>query len=347
MVGQSDHHFAAMPRHFLTQYWRRLLSTASCLPLLYLAHRLDHWTFKAALALSALICLWGWTRDWRRYRTIDSTPTSRIASAAQGYVELFGRGRSDGQPTHSPLTGLPCLWYRVERLGKTRQAQVIELGKPAHRNQYYQLLHQGYGWRKSRSQSDDAFLLEDGSGSVRIDPARAEILTSRYSEHVRDGYRYGEWLLLEHDQLYVLGELTSVRASEQAPDMRTEVANRLAEWKADPAALLARYDRDGNGEISPEEWEAARADASREVAAERRQQAVLPALHTLRRPRDGRPFLIANQPPEQLARRHRLWAWLQLALALGALAGLLWISLLPPRPAAVHIEFETQTLDDE
>jgi len=336
-----------MSHHFLIAHWRRLLTAAAWLPLLYLTHRLEHWTFKAMLALTTLLSLWAWMRDWRRYRTIAGTPTSRIASAAQGYVELFGRGRHAGQPVYSPLTGLPCLWYRVERLGKTRQGQLIELGKPARRGQHYQLQHQGYSWLKQRSQSDAPFLLEDGSGSALIDPAHAEIITSRYSEHVQEGYRYGEWLLLEHDQLYTLGELASLRASEQAPALRAAVAARLAEWKLDPTALLARYDRDGNGEIDAVEWEAVRADAEREVLAERRQQTLEPARHTLRRPGDGRPFLIANQPPERLAKRHRHWAWLQLLLALGALIALLWLSLNPPHPAPAPTEFETQAPDDE
>ena len=45
----------------------------------------------------------------------------------------------------------------------------------------------------------------------------------------------------------------------------SDVAQILREWKADKAQLLARYDRNGNGEIDMDEWEAARSDARREA----------------------------------------------------------------------------------
>ncbi len=42
----------------------------------------------AALALIALISFAAWIANFRRSRIIGDTPTSRVASAAQGYVEL-------------------------------------------------------------------------------------------------------------------------------------------------------------------------------------------------------------------------------------------------------------------
>ena len=48
-----------------------------------------------------------------RKRIIEDTPTSKIRSAAQGYVELVGYGQlMEGQPivAHT-LTGTICTWY--------------------------------------------------------------------------------------------------------------------------------------------------------------------------------------------------------------------------------------------
>ena len=46
----------------------------------------------AALAAAAVYSLWYTIKAWARNRAIEDTPTSRIRSAAQGYVELNGRG---------------------------------------------------------------------------------------------------------------------------------------------------------------------------------------------------------------------------------------------------------------
>ena len=48
----------------------------------------------ACVALMAPISLVAWISAWRRARAIDDTPTSRIASAAQGYAELIGSGKN-------------------------------------------------------------------------------------------------------------------------------------------------------------------------------------------------------------------------------------------------------------
>ncbi len=52
-----------------------------------------------------------WLGNYRRYRQIQDLPTSKVASAAQGYVELTGRGELlDGSPVISRLGGRQCCW---------------------------------------------------------------------------------------------------------------------------------------------------------------------------------------------------------------------------------------------
>ncbi len=60
------------------------------------------------LGLMVILCavsLYGIFRFFHRYRMIADTPTSRIRSAHQGYVELEGEGRlMQGRPIISPLS---------------------------------------------------------------------------------------------------------------------------------------------------------------------------------------------------------------------------------------------------
>ena len=78
--------------------------------------------------------LFAWLSVLRRHRLIVGTPTSRIASAAQGYVELLGNARREGAPILSKYLLLPCLWYRykVERKNHKNQWHTVDTGKAAH-----------------------------------------------------------------------------------------------------------------------------------------------------------------------------------------------------------------------
>ena len=61
----------------------------------------------------AALSLGAWLLSYRRYRATADIPTSNIASAVQGYVELQGRAEAHpSAPLFSRLRGLPCVWYR-------------------------------------------------------------------------------------------------------------------------------------------------------------------------------------------------------------------------------------------
>ena len=70
--------------------------------------------------------------------------------------------------------------------------------------------------------------------------------------------------------------------------------------------------------VDQHEWEAARAAAKAEVGAELEARALTPGVNLMKRPRDGRPFLLSTVAQEQLIARCR-WqaraALLPLALA--------------------------------
>jgi hypothetical protein len=253
--------------------------------------------FAAMLALAML----AWYFSLHRLRAITDTPTSRIASAAQGYVELVGRGlAAPDHAVYSPAHRLPCLWYR-----------------------YRAYVRQGDNWRQTESGESDALLvLDDGSGRCLIDPIDAEIVTTRSETYTTGDSKVEEELLLAGDRLYALGDFTSHGGGRTAFDDRLEIGRILAEWKEDPDELHRRFDLDRNGDIDPKEWQLANQAAHREMAARRNEAMNEPVTNLLSRPRHGRPYLIANFSPKTLANRFRLRAWLHGAVSLASLIGL-------------------------
>lgn len=262
--------------------------------------------------LTLLLCsaLFGFWRSLRHARLVDDTPTARIASAAQGYAELRGRGQPlAGLPLLSPLNGLPVLWWRL------LTEKQNEKGK----------------WQQeSLEQSQASFLLDDGSGSCLVDPEAAEILVQRREVTERDERRYTLWTLLPHDPVYVLGDFRTLGpldgALDGALDGPISESRRLAEllehWKADQAGLLARFDLDGNREIDLKEWELARHQARQQLRQQQAEVAAAAELHVVGAASDGRLFLISDLEPEKIARRFKLWAGFHLLLLLGSAAAL-------------------------
>ena len=245
------------------------------------------WLFGLLLVVVAACC--GWLMSYRRYHLIADIPTSHIASAAQGYVELVGH--CELHPDEPPLgfrSGPPCVWYRYT-VSRQTDLQVID-----------------------RGQSDDSFLLVDGSGRCVIDPDNAEIRTSS-SRSWQDGdYLIQLDYLAPHEKLYVLGELTTIGGAQQTLDKRADVSTLLAEWKRRPELLMERFDSNGDGEISLQEWQQARQEAEKEVEAQHQEWRQNADIHILRAPADGRPFLISNRDPDQLVQRFQWWAWVHL-----------------------------------
>lgn len=262
----------------------------------------------------------------RRARTIEDTPTAKIRSAAQGYVELNGFARADTEaPLLAPLTGKPCLWYRYsiesyQRGGKNSRWQTIESGT-----------------------SERLFLLDDSTGHCHVDPRRAEVsVLTRQSWQGRQrhplqpggsvlgqlfggNYRYTEQRIEADDWLYVLGWFETLHAPGPAQQAQARMKTLLNTWKQDRDALLARFDRNGDGELDLQEWEQARQAATREAHHYALQQPAPIPVNTIGIPplRD-RPFLIATRDPQHLARHYRRNAGLSLLIGLGIAALIAW-----------------------
>ena len=77
--------------------------------------RLKFWLLVAGLGASTVYSFWYAFKAWGKNRLIEDTPISRIRSAAQGYVELSGRGTMPPNAENKgPLTGIPCTWWRYK-----------------------------------------------------------------------------------------------------------------------------------------------------------------------------------------------------------------------------------------
>ena len=289
----------------LRRSYAELITSGAQLLLLFVGVKLEsREAWLGCLSAMAIISFFAWLSALKRLRAIRGTPTSRVASAAQGYVELTGRGKPFGEmPLISKCRQLPCLWYRykIEQRGSKDKWQTIDSGE-----------------------SSDSFLLRDDSGDCVVDPEYAEIVTKHRDQWQEGDYRYTEWKLINSDNLYVIGEFRT-RSGAMEFDSRAELNALLAEWKQDKPALHARFDLNNDGELDMNEWLLARQAAKREVAKKKRDAHAQPDIHLIGQPRDGKLFLVSNLTPEKLSRRYLLWSWAHVVIFFGALSGIGWL----------------------
>ena len=265
------------------------------------AESAEVWPF-ALLAMS-LVSFFAWVANYRRYRQINDLPTSKVASAAQGYVELFGRAEMlPSTPVTSRLSSTNCCWYcfEIEKKNSDNEWKTMDSGK-----------------------SVAQFALIDDTGQCVISPDGAEVLTNEHKSWSDGDQRYSEWLLLPKSILYAIGEFkTSTAGAVTADDERAGVGSLLAEWKTNHKALLERFDLNKNGMIDVKEWELARLQAQREVRKHNSelQSQSIEGTHLMRKPGDGRLFLLANEAPNKIGERYRFWSSLHLVVFIGALS---------------------------
>ena len=274
-------------------------ATAAALQLLilYLGARLaSHQYWLYALPAIAVIALLSWRAALKTLRLIRDTPTSKVASAAQGYIELIGRGEPfPNTPLVSHLRHQPCLWYRYK---------IEERNRYDSRNRWHTL---------DKGESHESFMLRDSTGACVVDAIGGEINTHRFECWTNDRLRYSEWTLLENDLIYLLGEFHTVSFAAEF-NQRTELSLLLEEWKKSPAQLHQRFDLNNDGELDMDEWLLARKAAQREVAKKFRLAQQQNDVHVIRKPADGKLFLISNRTPEQLSRRFLYWSIGQLSV---------------------------------
>ena len=285
------------------------------------------WLWFGLAALIGVVLFVIGFRRLRHARLLEDLPTSRIRSAAQGYVEFHGHARLlPGPPIVSPLSTERCCWwdFKIEQLQKDDK----------NRSRWVTI---------EKKTSDELFLLDDGTGQCVVDPVGARVIPSvsrrwrgRYPRPLGfpkktswlDGgeYRYSEQLISFGAWLYAIGAFHSQTAARYDDEMR-DVSDRMAEWKRDKRALLQRFDTNRDGEIDLQEWEAARKTAIAEVRAEQVERSVQPDLHVLSAAPDRRPFILSTKTEHELTRGLR-WGGLAGVVAGLLLGGIFFFGLL-------------------
>lgn len=294
---------------FLTiNYWQWGLSGVPLALLLIGLRTQDQRWLLAACWLAAVICFFAWIAAFRRVRTIADIPTSSIASAAQGYVELQGHIGNQAEYHLVGKSGLICVWF----------------SRVSYRQDDY------HNWHEfERQTSESIFQLQDASGAAcLIDPEHAEVISNHQRTWYQGDIKYVEKLLIPGQPLYVLGEFTTLAPDHGASTIAGEVAHLLKGWKQDPAGLLEHFDSNRDGKIDFNEWEQARQAAHRQVTAQNRHFQQQPGIHLISRPKDRRLFLLSNLAPQQLRQRYLMWSWLYLLMFFAALGGGLKLALL-------------------
>jgi hypothetical protein len=292
----------------MLDHWRLALAGADAGPFWF-------W-FGLIAVIGAILFVVGFRR-LQHARALEDLPTSRIRSAAQGYVEFHGHARLlPGPPIVAPLSSERCCWWWFE----IQQSQKDSKG----RSRWVTI---------EKKTSDELFLLDDGTGECVVDPVGAHVVPSvsrRWrGRHPRPlGYpkktswldsgdfRYVERIVRYGDWLYAIGAFQTQTALRHDDETR-DVSALMAQWKRDTRMLLHRFDTNRDGQIDLQEWEVARKAAIAEVRAEQVERSIQPDLHVLSAPRDGRPFILSTKTEHELTRGLR---WTGIA---GVAAGIL------------------------
>jgi len=280
-----------------------------------------------SLVVLALLCaasLYSIFRFFHRSRMIDDTPTSKIRSAHQGFIELEGIGKlMRGTPILSPLSQQACLWYsyKIEH----KKTKGFSINNNNRHDSRWETVDSGV--------SDNLFLLNDGSGICVIDPEGATITpsysktwygnreypvnssssanaTSALNSLVgSNDYRYTEKRINVDSELYILGLFKTVGGRRDKVDEAAEVRDLLASWKQKPNALLARFDENGDGEIDMQEWQQVMDAAQQEVTASFSERLVQPEIHTISKPLDSRrPFILSVESQQAISKKYRWYS---------------------------------------
>jgi hypothetical protein len=136
--------------------------------------------------------LFAWIGALRRWRLARDTPSSKVRSAPQGYVELVGVAAPAGPDLlRDPVTREPCVWFRVETYRDYRKRALVR-----------------------SAQSQQPFLLRDDTGACAVHPAEAEITTAPPVIVADAEFQHHVWRIRPGERLYVAGHFRTLHHSE-------------------------------------------------------------------------------------------------------------------------------------
>lgn len=268
----------------------------------------------AILAL-VLIVLTGagfyvWKKSFQHARVMEDMPTSKVRSAAQGFVELAGTQHAlDDSALSAPLTQSACTWW----------SYVIEKKQRSHTS-------------KGRSQttwvtleketSVGFFNLRDETGEILVNPRGADVTpsikkvwygnsrrpsgsSSGFAGAFGSRYRYTELIMRPGEPIYALGHFetwSNVAGKDERSERRSKI---LAEWKKNPAELVERFDSDGDGRVDMDEWDRARKAAEALVEDHVAKAAMKPDVDVLMKSEEDHPFILSTKSQDELTKVYR------------------------------------------
>jgi hypothetical protein len=263
----------------------------------------------------ALFAFWKMFADYRRARLISNIPTAKVRSAPQGYIELSGQAVAmEGPVIRSPVSLKECVWYHYTI--EERRSHYDSSGRRSSR------------WDVVKAEtSDDLFLLRDETGDCVIDPESAEVITNYnrrwYGDDLAQRRRFKEKLILAGQPLYAIGWHQSFSESEPE-SFRREVTQLLRHWKQNPDLLIQDYDTDGDGQISFNEWDKVRHNASEQIKRERDKRRNTQLSMIKQSPNRYQHFILSVEPEQRLVRRYQLAAMGSLILFFSLGTALVW-----------------------
>jgi len=201
----------------------------------------------AALAISGFGAAALGLRSLRRRERIRAVPQARVRSLAMGPVELFGRVVPCARFL-APFSRKPCGWYHFEIREQRAEGDGQEASQTV----------------ETGSSGDLPFRLDDGTGSVLVQPSGAEVDVPSERIEIDLKRRAVEWILEEGGEYFVAG-VAQRRAPEE--DWRQLLLEKVRGVKRD-ADALARYGVAPGAEGSAEAWERVRADIERQAREE-------------------------------------------------------------------------------
>jgi hypothetical protein len=278
------------------------------------------------LAVAGGASLYGIFRFFHRSRIIDDTPTSKIRSAHQGFVELEGVGRlMKGTPIIAPVSQQQCLWFSYKIEKNTREHDIGHRSSHSHTNTSWETIDSGV--------SDNLFLISDDTGICVVDPEGATVTPSFSKTWYGDrnyavndvnsaeamlklttmssgkDYRFSEKRIDVGADLYILGKFKSIGGRREKLDKNAEVRDLLSKWKTKPGMLLARFDENDDGEIDMDEWQKVMQAAEKEVEQSFSERLVQPEVHTISKPVDSRrPFIISVEDQQTIIGRYKWYS---------------------------------------
>ncbi|MFA5859941.1 MAG: GIDE domain-containing protein [Elusimicrobiota bacterium] len=197
----------------------------------------------------------------RKKRLIENIPSSKIRSVAMGLSEVNGIAKERGKLI-SPITGTECVYYkfRVEREDRDSKGRTH--------------------WKTVRSgESTNYFYVTDDTGELLVDPLGAEVVINQDYRIVdsiwqtlgRKRFRYTEWYIKPGETFFIIGTVREFK--DYGDDRKEKIAERLRGLKNNKQQLML-YDKNGDGNISIEEWDAAKVDVEQKVLEEELSQAL-------------------------------------------------------------------------